>query len=366
MKTLAELQATCDQLGLQVDCQRRTSKRLLTTTLRNHFWNQEHPDKPLPPQIEPMLLADWSDLTAEEAAALEADQHRWIVQQKMDGVRALLQVEKDGVRITGRGISDVTYRQIDHQGNLPHLTHGFERICGTVLDGELVCPQAELDTGTTLTTSALQAAVAVLATSPINAAKIQHTEENKLRFHVFDVLADSGKDVTRLPLSERLGVLERLVQKIENPYIENVRSFAVNKRAVHDQAVASGGEGTVWKRADEPYQPGRRVKHWIKRKRNIEVEAFVTDFKLGNSSRGHRHLVGAVEFSVREPDGQSKPVAWVSGWSDLERDRMTWKDRDGAPTLNPTLYGREAIIVGQEMSGRSQRIRHARLKKWIA
>lgn len=313
-----------------------------------------------------MLLADWKDLDADTARELEADHHAWIVQEKKDGVRALLHVNAGGVRITGRCTSEVTYRLSEYQTNLPHLTRGLESIAGTVLDGELVCPQAKVNTGNTVTTSPLQAAVAVLATSPDNAAQIQRDDQTKLQLFVFDILKYAGEDVTGLPLSDRLGLLTEASAKIDNPYIEIVPSFSVNKTAIHEQIIANGGEGTVWKKASEPYEPGRRVKHWIKRKRDIQVEAFVTDFKLGTPERGHAHLVGAVEFSIPNCDGQPKPIAWVSSWTDEERDVMTWKDREGNPTLNPTCYGRKAIIVGQDEAGRSGRIRHARLKKWTA
>ena len=312
-----------------------------------------------------MLLADWKDLSSDTVHELEADHHAWIVQEKKDGVRALLHVDEHGVRITGRCTSEVTYRLSEYQANLPHLTRGLESIAGTILDGELVCPLADVNTGNTVTTAPLQAAVAVLATSPDNAAEIQEDVQTKLRLFVFDILKCSGKDVTSLPLSDRLGLLAEASAKIDNPYIEIVPSFSVNKTAIHERIIANGGEGTVWKKTSEPYGPGRRVKHWIKRKRDIQVEAFVTDFKLGTPGRGHEHLIGAIEFSIANSDGKPKPIAWVSSWTDKERDVMTWNDRDGNPTLNPTCYGRRAIIIGQDEAGRSNRLRHARINAWL-
>lgn len=366
MKTLAELQAECVELGITVHSNGRPSKEPYIAALQNHHWEREHAGEPLPPQVPPMLLSDWKDLDAGTALELESDHHAWIVQEKKDGVRALLHVDEHGVRITGRCTSEVTFRLSEYQANLPHLTRGLDSISGSILDGELVCPLAEVNTGNTVTTSPLQATVAVLSTSPDNAAEIQKDEQTKLRLYAFDILKLSGEDVTNLPLSERLGLLVETAKKIDNPYIEIVPSFAVNKAAIHERIIAAGGEGTVWKKAGEPYEPGRRVKHWIKRKRDIQVEAFVTDFKLGTPGRGHAHLIGAVEFSIPNGDDKPKPIAWVSGWSDRERDIMTWKDRNGKPTLNPTCYGRRAIIVGQDEAGRSQRLRHARLKAWMA
>jgi integrase len=165
-KTLAELQALCVRHGLVVPPQRRPAKGPYIRALRDLFWARENPDRPLPEQVEPMLLGDWHDLDEAEAALIEADHSGWCVQEKHDGVRVLVQVTDEGVRITGRAVSEVTFRLSEFQANLPHLTTGFDHLVGTILDGELVCPAAVVDTGDTVTTHPPQAAVAVLATSP--------------------------------------------------------------------------------------------------------------------------------------------------------------------------------------------------------
>lgn len=199
MKTLAELHTECAELGITIEVNGRPSKEPYIAALRNHHWAREHPGEPLPSQVSPMLLADWQDLDTVTAGELEADHHARIVQEKKDGVRALLHIDEHGVRITGRCTSEVTCRLSEYQANLPHLTSGMDSIAGTILDGELICSQAEVDTGNTATTSPLQAAVAVLATSPDYAAEIQNDERTKLRLFVFDILKLPGKDVTRLP-----------------------------------------------------------------------------------------------------------------------------------------------------------------------
>ena len=120
-KTLAELQALCHQHGLVVPPQRRPAKEPYLHALRDHLWATEHPGVPLPEQIEPMLLGDWNDLDDAEANALERDHSGYCVQEKQDGVRALLHVTEDGVRITGRAVSEVTFRLSEFAVNLPHL-----------------------------------------------------------------------------------------------------------------------------------------------------------------------------------------------------------------------------------------------------
>ena len=364
LKTLNELKTECEAAGIQVTVPGRASKEPYLAALQKYHWERECPGQPLPRQVLPMLLEDWSDLDERHANELENDHHAWIVQQKHDGVRVLLHITEDGIRITGRNLSEVTYRLTEFQDNLLHLHSGWERLAGTILDGELVCPRADVNTGTTVTSSALQAAVAVLAASSDKAATIQRSNNAYLRLHLFDVLEYLGEDTTTLPLTERLRILDEAVGTTENTFVESVPSYSVNKKAIHDGILEAGGEGTVWKKANAAYEPGKRVSHWLKRKRGLEVEAFVTGFKLGSPDRSHSHLIGAIEFSVQER-GTIRPIAWVSGWSDQERDVMTWKEPNGTPTLNPTYFGRSAIVVGQDEAGRSKRIRHARLKQWV-
>ncbi|MFN4260915.1 MAG: hypothetical protein ACK4RK_16595 [Gemmataceae bacterium] len=363
MKTLAELQAECTALGIKVEVDGRSSKEPFIAALRAYYWQKDHPGQPLPAQVMPMLLSDWADLTSDQAQEIEQDNHAWIVQPKLDGIRALLHVEKAGIRITSRYVSETTFRPSEFQANLPHLTHGLLGLVGTILDGELVCPVAAIDTGSTTTATALQAAVAILSTTPENARRVQERHGVQLRFHVFDILQSRGKDVTPLALLDRMDLLAQALQDTDNPHLEMVPSFVVGKAAVHRSIIQAGGEGSVWKRVDQPYQPGRRVKHWIKRKTGIEVEVFVSGFKPGNN--GHTGMVGAVEFSTRQADGSSVPVAWVSSWTDDERRAMTHIGAAGEITLNPTYLGRKALIEGQDHAAKSRRIRHARIRQWL-
>jgi len=365
MKTLAELQATCREFGIAVDATGRPSSEAYVRALRQHIWERDHPSQPLPEQIEPMLLGNWDDLTPAEAEPIENDHHSWGVQEKKDGVRVLVHIGTGTVRITGRTVSEVTYRLSEHQDNVPHLTTGLDHLAGTILDAELVCPKkARIDTGSSTTENALQAAVAILATDPANAARIQDEQDARLELHPFDVLRSRGQDLTSSPLFERLAELARIIEVARHPHLHLVPTIVVGKRSLHDRVIAEGGEGTVWKQLDQPYSPGRRVGHWLKRKRGVEVEAFVTGFKTGSADRGHRHLVGAVEFSVHRPDGSVRPVAWVSGFTDDERRAMTVGE-NGSLRLNPAYLGRRAIVVGQDESARSRRLRHARLKAWV-
>lgn len=363
-KTLAELQTLCRQATIEVGPQRRPSKEPYIQALRDHFWSSESPGRSLPEQIEPMLLGDWSDLDESAALAIEADASGWCVQEKHDGVRALLHVTADGIRLTSRNISEVTFRLNELAPNLPHLAEGFEHLTGTVIDGELVCPKASIDTGDAVTAHALQAAVAILAASPEKAVAIQSEQDARLRFVGFDVLRFQERDLTTEPLGERLKILDTVYLMAENAYLQLVETRTEAKALFHEVILSEGKEGTVWKKLNQPYEIGKRVRHWLKRKKGIEVQAQVTGFKLGTSGKGHADLIGALEFSTLDAN-EPKPIAWVSSWSDEDRQSMTETGAD-APILKVGFYGRKAVVGGHDVAARSGRLRHARLIRWLA
>src|SRR5262249_26097245 len=163
----------------------------------------------------------------------------------------------EGVRITGRAVSEVTFRLSEFQANLPHLTTGFDHLVGTILDGELVCPAAVVDTGDTVTTHPLQAAVAILATSPENATAIQDRHGSRRWCGASAVLRSRGTAPPAEPLRERLTVLEAAYLAAENAHFVLAETHAADKVLFHELLIAEGREGSVWKRLDGRYEPGR-------------------------------------------------------------------------------------------------------------
>ena len=149
--------------------------------------------------------------------------------------------------------SEVNFRLSEFAANVPHLAAGFENLVGTILDGELVCPKAVVDTGDTVTTHPLQAAVAILATTPENAKAIQEAQDCRLRFVAFDVLRFRGMDTTIEPLRERLTILDTAYLMAENPHLGLTETLTADKGLFHELLIAEGKEGSVWKRLDEPY-----------------------------------------------------------------------------------------------------------------
>jgi hypothetical protein len=144
-----------------------------------------------------------------------------------------------------------------------------------------------------------------------------------------------------------------------------VPSYVIGKGRIHQNLLAAGAEGSVWKQLHGRYQPGARSRSWVKRKRGLSVKGFVSDFKPGTPERGNGGLVGALEFSCQDADGTTSPIGWVSAWTDAERRAMTVTDSTGRVGLNPAYVGRKGILTGQDLSARSRRLRHARLVSWM-
>ena len=71
-----------------------------------------------------------------------------------------------------------------------------------------------------------------------------------------------------------------------------------------------------------------------------------------------------MEFSTVDANGLTKPIAWVSNWTDEERERMT-RQEGATVTLDPAVLGRRAVIAGHDIAGKSGRLRHARIVHWL-
>jgi ATP-dependent DNA ligase len=107
--------------------------------------------------------------------------------------------------------------------------------------------------------------MAILSISPDQARQFQSQPENRLRFQAFDILKYRDAGLTHSPLWERLNSLARAIADADHPYLESVPSHAIGKLDMHRRSLEAGGEGTVWKRLDQPYEAGRRVAHWLTR-----------------------------------------------------------------------------------------------------
>ncbi|NJW51367.1 DNA ligase D [Salinimicrobium oceani] len=176
----------------------------------------------------------------------------WIYELKWDGYRALANIQKGKVDLYSRnGISfKAKFREIYEQlKNIPH---------DVILDGEIVV----LDESGKPVFQKLQ--------------NYQKAPSGELRYYVFDLLYLNGHNIMHLPLTERKSLLPAVIEDIPQVfYCDHVESMG---KTFFEQAVESGMEGVIAKKADSQYAPGIRSDKWLKIKAFESQEALICGY----------------------------------------------------------------------------------------
>lgn len=179
---------------------------------------------------------------------------------------------------------------------------------------------------------------------------------SSLMFMVFDVLVVEGEDLTSLGLKatyeQRRDVLEKIYTQIEDaddhpvqiPLSDPVETFEqVLAHAAHvwDQ----GGEGLIVKELNSTYIPGKRLKTWLKVKKELSEVLTVVGFAEGK--------MGPNSTVILEAENGTRTIV---KWKNLEELAMINRD--------PNSYlGRKLRIAYQELTTDGS-YRHPRWDRW--
>jgi bifunctional non-homologous end joining protein LigD len=121
----------------------------------------------------------------------------------------------------------------------------------------------------------------------------------KVTYHVFDCMWLDGRDLTSLPLEERLELLREL--PLTEP-LERVVSLdaldEIDGPLPWERAQREGWEGVIAKRRDSPYEH-RRSPHWLKMKCEMSQELVVGGF---TDPQGRRVGLGALLVGYYDGD----------------------------------------------------------------
>jgi bifunctional non-homologous end joining protein LigD len=204
----------------------------------------------MPEHVLPMLATP---------GLLPTDDEHWSFEMKWDGVRALVAVTSDDVRITSRRGNDVTVRYPELHalaGKIPG---------GALLDGEIVA----VDANGRPSFEVLQQRMNVASGD----AAARLAARVPVVYMIFDVLWLDGRVATGLAYTERRALLEGL--GLASPFWQTPPAHTGDGVAVRDAATALGLEGVVAKRLDSRYEPGRRSPAWRKTKVDQSQELVV-------------------------------------------------------------------------------------------
>lgn len=206
----------------------------------------------------------------------EAPSGEWIYEIKFDGFRAMAYRDRRGARLLSRNDKDFAQK-------FPEVLQAVEAlpVDDAVIDGEIVA----LDDKGRSSFQLLQ-------------AYEMGEQRPPLFFYAFDLLQLNGRDLRRLPLTERKAGLEQLL-KDSTGVIRYSMSLGGDAQALLKQAQELGLEGLIGKQPDSPYEEGARSGAWIKLKLHQEQEFVIGGYTPPGGSRPH---FGALLVGVYEGD----------------------------------------------------------------
>ena len=192
----------------------------------------------------------------------------WLFEPKMDGFRLLAFVDRGAVRLRSRTGNDMTglYPEVVEELRAqPHESF--------VLDGEVVV----LDEAGLPSFGLMQQRMGGprMAGAP--------RAEGALMYYPFDLLYLDGYNVRGAPLSERKGLLARMLAP--GDVVRPIEYVVGGGKAFFAAATGLGLEGVMAKRLDSMYQPGRRGNAWLKIKATQSQEMVVGGYSAGAGAR---------------------------------------------------------------------------------
>lgn len=246
------------------------------------------PAEKMPREILPML--------AEPGAQLHSDPN-WSFEPKLDGYRIIAFVDGDAVYLQSR-------RGQDYTAMFPELVADLKAQCvgSMILDGEIVA----LDADGKPSFNALQNRAQLKR--PKDFADAQR--QTPVVFICFDLLHFAGINLRGATYEQRRRYLSQCLLQSKHLQLVHVSDDA---EQLHAASLAAGFEGTVAKRKDSTYQPGRRSSTWLKYKAVTTSEFVVGGFTKG---KGHRAPLGALLLGYWQKDGLHYVGHVGSGFND--------------------------------------------------
>lgn len=185
----------------------------------------------------------------------------WYGAQKRDGAFFMFLKDEDGnmfLRPRARNVKKEFINKIDW---VPHLHDFFNEIDnGTCFLGEIYLESNEQAKSTTSIMNCL-----------LDKA-IKRQEKEKLRYYIFDVLAENGKSYLNMKAKDRFDLLNSFWRAYPHDYVDWAH-YVSGKELWNNlqNLLAEGYEGVVITRGDSTYLPGKRTnKDTLKIKKELQ------------------------------------------------------------------------------------------------
>ena len=383
------LQNQCNSLGITVTpAGRKLMKDDYVIALRNYFIKEKFGSiENIPWSLKFMLSIETPQLCRRikdlkpEQQRLVWDSKDWIAEEKIDGCRMLIvwDASEKKFHFYSRNNSVEDYLPQDYTDTVLVTAKDFDYAYNFVLDCEVISTDPEAETNVRCLTQ-LQSTTAILALNPADSIEVQ--KRSPLKFIVFDCLHDKDRliDSVWTVRHNHAKKLSNMLNKSGfccdiNPVVENTDKYPEAKHDFYDRIVSNNGEGIVLKNKNAVYHAtSSRTIDCVKVKRSTtdsiasDIDAFVTDYVVGNDDTRNANMVVGFVFSIKmeKDDGTivTHPIATCSNVSDYIKEDATIIADDGSVKLNPDYYGKVATVKGQNVSARSLRLTHSVIEQW--
>ena len=384
------LDSLCRELDLVVkQAGNKLRKDDYVRALRNHFLLEKYGSMDnIPWSMKFMLSIECLQLCRRIQTLKESDQQKvwesddWIAEEKLDGNRMVIcwDADEKQFHFFSRNNSMVDYLPQDYKDTIYITADNFDYDKNFVLDAEVISTSPNIETNDTQCLTQLQSTSALLALNPDDSIAIQRNDP--LKFIVFDCLYHDESYMDK-PWIERHKQTELLCNILKeynfncelNPVIENTEYNKNKKREFFDELIDNQKEGIVLKNKYAKYHAtSSRTIDCVKVKRSTsdsltnDIDAFITDYVVGNDDTRNENMVVGFIFSVRleKEDGNivNHKIAVCSNISDCIKEDATVIDDNGNVSLNNDYYFRVATLKGQNISARNMRLTHAVIDTW--
>ena len=270
------------------------------------------------------MLAEKPDRTAEEYVFTH------VLEAKLDGFRAMVEVTKEGVVVTGRSGADWS-------GRMPSVEADLSALPPCILDCEVVVIESWAELYGEL--------VPVCANRKVAAAMKRNPTETP-SLVILDVLKVGTYDLTDLPDHQRRGFGVMLEEHLGDSISLVPRWKDWGTDLLQD--LGQLAEGGMVKDPDARYQQGKRSKAWLKFKRQFTVDCVVMGVTEGKGSL--EGSLGALEVGQYR-DG-------VLTWRCSVGGAMDWRKRDDMWKANSALLGRVVEVRAYAHDKGGEGLRH--------